>query len=246
MPQPGEIRTSPTTGRRGQWDGTGWRILPDGNVKDPQYKEAAASIGKERTAYLAHRSEGEKLRRAAELNARVGTGGFLDQPSGEKDLVNFKQLRSVIDPNYNDLQNLSSQLQIGNKPEGQDSQVSNFERQLIGAGAPSVSNHARVNASIIGQRQGLLNEQGDKVAFMDEWLNTHGNLSGAAEKWAEYTTRHPYYGRSKDGKRTVEYYDRPVAWRDYLYGRQPAKKVEPPRKASSGNSGNGWKVVSVK
>lgn len=206
----------------------GWMAADQAN--NPAYKSAIADVNTQKQAVQRMAPAAALLPQAAALNGQMNTGGLNSIPwiAGAK---------AAWDDKAGLFANIGNRIQTASNPAQGQGAISDYERKLFAAGAPSLGQRREVNRDIIAQRQAVVNEQKDYANFLDDYVKTHGSEQGAQEIWQAYTAKDPYYGPSQKTGKNVAFTKDPNRWRQFIYQNYQVKpqgsSAQPPRKASA-------------
>lgn len=242
----GRIITNETTGEKAWWDGVkitplrpeeqrmaangflrGSPNAPDKIAARQEYATGQKALAEDAAAYKRVAPLRTQLSRFEQLNTdpKAGTGGFMENlPWGLSGA--YANLKGGP---ASELASIGAGMQVNDIPKNQG-QISNFERSLFALGQPGIEKKGPINQNIIHQKQALFNQEGDRLAFMQAYLDHNQTLNGAAEAWDGYVGKHPYAGSNLAGHKpgTVSYFDPAtrVGWQDY-FGVAPPKTTRP-------------------
>ncbi len=213
----GQRARNPQTGETIVYDAKkGWQAV-DAQT-NPAYRDALKAVSTERTATRRLQGQNDLLQQADRMlgdgPGRVNSGGILNNVTWPFSLT------QAVSKDADKFDNLGKRIQTagGNPAQGQGA-VSDYERRLFSAGAPSLQNFNDTNRDLIGQRQALVNEQRDYAVFLDDYVKRKGSAEGAQEVWQDYVAQDPYYGPSrKNPERFVAKTKDPGRWRRFIYG----------------------------
>ncbi|WP_343683945.1 hypothetical protein [Asticcacaulis sp.] len=215
----------------------GWQAATE--AQTAAYKQGRAELDADRQAVRKYGNQMPLLRETAAMITGKTTGQKGKVDGGG--IFNRWGWGPAFSADANTFDNKSKQLQIGNKPEAQDSQVTNFERELFAAGSPSLANYNSVNRDIIARRQAATAEANDRLAFKEAYLRRYGSLDGENDAWGSYVSAHPYYGPTQVKGRTgnVAYTlgRNPNQWRGFFGDDLKTPRAGPPKKGQANGSG---------
>src|SRR5690606_4058253 len=103
---------------------------------------------------------------------------------------------------------------------------------LYRMGVPSPEKKGPTNTNIIAHMKGVMAEEGDRLAFQEEFLRRNGSLSGSQEAWARYVTSNPYTVQGEGGRARLN--AKRASWRQH-FGIEDA-----PQRPPSGGKPAGW------
>lgn len=140
-----------------------------------------------------------QLSRFQGLNRQQATGGIQSQSyDGWGEKANPFNWPGMIgnaferfDPEYQGMSGIASELQGKARPAGSGA-TSDFEQRLYRQGVPSPEKPGPVNDDIATYMRSTLSEEGDRLAFQEEFLRRNGSLSGAQQAWSRYIKSNPY------------------------------------------------------
>jgi hypothetical protein len=216
----------------------GW--MASDQASNSAYKNAMSDVATQKAAVQRMNPQAQLLPQAADLNSQLQGGGL-------NAIHQFAEWSAANNDKVGLFDNIGKRIQTSSNPAQGQGAISDYERRLFAAGAPSIGQRQEVNRDIIAQRQAITNEQRDYANFLDDYVRQHGNEQGAQELWQSYTARDPYYGPSPKTGKNVAFTKDPNRWRQFIYQNyqiKPQSTVAPPRKAGAANAG-GWSVTKV-
>lgn len=249
---PGYVTTDARTGKNAWWDGQ--RIVPmtpalqkqwdsrflsdqdsgapDAMSERQQFVAQAKDVAAEAAAYSKIATK-----RRADLNSfltnnlNAATGNGLDQIPWVGDAITrmapggpgFMGGGGPVSARRAQMLSVQGDMQLANAPKGEGT-ITNFERDLAAQSIPEIKKDGITNQNLVHRQLGFLDEQGDRIAFRQKYLQTNGHLNGADEAWGRYVSQHPYV--TTDPNTGATRYIPPKArqpWDDYFGVRQAAQ-----------------------
>lgn len=206
-------QVNPELGRRVQAGMIAPRIdPPDKIAARGAYIRDYSKINTDREELGKFYPQTQELDRFHALNEQAGTGGL------DKHIPLVKDISAAINPAVSEMSSITSGLQGRARPVGSGS-TSDFEQRLYRQGVPSPEKQGPTNDSIAAYQKGVLEEQRDRLAFQEQFLNRNGSLSGSQDAWARYVAANPYTVAGQGGRSSLNTSRTP--WREH-FGLAPA------------------------
>jgi hypothetical protein len=212
-PLEGRTATNPTTGQRvirrnGQWvplTAVGTRGFtspqrlraPDPIAQRNAFSKDYDALRKDRDQLGRYYPTLSQLERFEAINTRQRTGGIQHQDLGGWNVI--QNVNEALNPDLKEMSGIASGLQGQARPAGSGA-TSDFEQRLYRQGVPSPEKTGPVNQSIIAYQTGVMQEEKDRLAFAEAYLNHNGSLAGSQEIWADYVRANPYTVVGRNGR----------------------------------------------
>ena len=138
---------------------------------------AEKDLADQRSAYQRAQDLRQQLVQFRDLNTKASSGGWWDQIPGVNNAV-----ANMFGGPKAQMASIGAGLQVKDVPQGQGA-VSNFERTHYGATQPGINKQGPDNSAIIANKLALIDKEGKRLAFNEDWLARKGNLNGASAAW---------------------------------------------------------------
>jgi hypothetical protein len=187
-----------------------------GKIQEKEYLSGTKTLDtQEREAQPLDAMAGQ-ARRFQELNAKNDTGGFTSLPI-------VKQIRSLVDPEFQELESISSSL-VPKMREPGSGATSDFDAKMFQQATLGVGKRKEANDAIAAALVARSEREKERLAFANRYLMQNKTLRGANEAWSQYINDVPIFDPSSEVP-TIN--KNRITFEQYFSGQKPKPQALP-------------------
>jgi hypothetical protein len=191
-----------------------------GKIQEKEYLAGNKTLDtQEREAQPINEIAGQ-ARRFQELNAKNDTGGFTSLPI-------IKQLRGFVDPEFQELESISSSIVPKMREPGSGS-TSDFDAMMFQKATIGTDKRKEANDAISQALIARAEREKDRLNFANRYLMQNKTLRGANEAWSQYINDVPIFDPTSEVP-TIN--PKRISFEQYFAGQRPQASQRPPLSA---------------
>jgi hypothetical protein len=155
-----------------------------------------------------------------ELNAQNDTGGFTSLPI-------VKQIRSLVDPEFQQMEAISASL-VPKMREPGSGATSDFDARMFQQATLGVGKRKEANDAIAAALIARAEREKERLSFANRYLMQNKTLRGANEAWSQYINDVPIFDPASEVP-TIN--PNRITFEQYFAGQRPQASQRPPLSA---------------
>jgi hypothetical protein len=154
------------------------------------------------------------------LNASNDTGGFTSLPI-------VKQIRSLVDPEFQQMESISASL-VPKMREPGSGATSDFDARMFQQATLGVGKRKEANDAIAAALIARAEREKERLAFANRYLMQNKTLRGANEAWSQYINDVPIFDPASEAPNINP---NRITFEQYFAGQRPQASQRPPLSA---------------
>jgi hypothetical protein len=188
-----------------------------GKIQEKEYLSATKTLDTQEREAQPLEDLAAKARRFQDLNASNDTGGLTSLPI-------IKQLRGVVDPEFQEMESISASI-VPKMREPGSGATSDFDARMFQQATVGVGKRKEANDAIAQALVARAQREKERLAFANRYLMQNKTLRGANEAWGKYINDVPIFDPNS---KTPKINANRINWEQYFSGQAPAVSNQRP------------------